>query len=404
MESSRNKIIILGGGIVGLTIAYRLIERNISSKIIILEKEKEIGLHTSGRNSGVLHSGIYYRPNTIKAKVCSQGSKRMRNWIEKRKLSLKDCGKVIVPSNLEEDKMLDTLYERGVKNGCEVELWNERKLTKFMPEAYSASGRALWSPKTCVVNPKEVLNQLEKELISMGVEIIKDAKIQRINLVQNSIETTNNLNLYFDYVFNATGLQSDRVSKLFNIDHPYKLLPFKGLYWKLTKNCPIQIKANLYPVPDLNVPFLGVHFTPNTQGLVSIGPTATPAWGRENYNGFEKIEAIMALENLNILIKQYISDKNKFREYVHKQAFQAIRPFLVNAAKKLVPKIRSEHIEFSHKVGIRAQLFNLKEMNLVDDFVSINSKNSTHILNSISPAFTSSFELADLIIDKSNLR
>ncbi len=403
MNESENKIIILGAGIVGLTIAYQLIERDISNQIIILEKEKQIGMHTSGRNSGVLHSGIYYKPESLKAKVCSIGSKRMRNWVETRNLSLNDCGKVIVPSNDEEDNMLDILYERGIRNGCEVELWDKEELFNFFPEAYSSSGRAIWSPKTCVVNPKEVLIQLEKELLSKGVKFIKDIEIEEINLGNRSITLNQKTTLFFDYVFNTTGLQSDRVSKLFNVEHNFTLLPFKGMYWKIKKDCPIKIKSNLYPVPDLNVPFLGVHFTPNTSGVVSIGPTATPAWGRENYSGLKNIELGMSLENLNILFRQYISDKNKFRQYVHKQAFQSITPFLVKAAQKLLPKLKPEDIEISNKVGIRAQLFKLDDMTLVDDFIAINTNCSTHVLNAISPAFTSSFELADLIINYSKI-
>ena len=403
MREVKGDILILGAGVVGLSLAYRLVERGISKNILIIEKEKKIGLHTSGRNSGVLHSGLYYKPETLKAKVCSKGSKRMREWILDRNLSINDCGKIIVPSSKSDDKMLDTLFERGKKNGCDIEMWTNNKINEFIPNAFSYSGRAIWSPKTAVINPKEVLNQLEKELKQKGVRILKESKINNIDSKNRIFEINNSKKIVYDYLFNTTGLQSDRVSKLFKIDHPYVLLPFKGLYWKLKSNNGIKIKCNLYPVPDLNVPFLGVHFTPNTRGDVYIGPTATSAWGRENYNNFENIEPQMAINNLIILGKQYLYDKGGFRRYVHEQAFQSFKPFLIKAAQKLVPGIKAEHIEYSDKVGIRAQLYDLERMSLVDDFLSINDESSTHVLNAISPAFTSSFELADLIINQSNL-
>jgi len=403
MKDLKGDILILGAGIVGLSLAYRLVERGISKNILVIEKEKKIGSHTSGRNSGVLHSGLYYKPETLKAKVCSKGSKRMREWILDRNLSINDCGKIIVPSSKSDDKMLDTLFERGKKNGCDIEMWTNNKINEFIPEAFSYSGRAIWSPKTAVINPKEVLNQLEKELTQKGVKILKDSKINNIDSQNRMFEINNSNKIVYDYLFNTTGLQSDRVSKLFKIDHPYVLLPFKGLYWKLKTKSGIKINCNLYPVPDLNVPFLGVHFTPNTRGDVYIGPTATAAWGRENYNNFENIEPQMAVNNLFILGKQYLYNKGGFRRYVHEQAFQSFKPFLINAAQKLVPGIKAEHIENSDKVGIRAQLYDLKRMSLVDDFLSINDESSTHVLNAISPAFTSSFELADLIINRSNL-
>ena len=277
------------------------------------------------------------------------------------------------------------------------------KFNEKVPSAFSYSGRAIWSPKTAVINPKEVLNQLEKELNQNGIKIIKESKINNINTNDRKFEINNSNIVSYNYLFNTTGLQADRISKLFKITHPFVLLPFKGLYWKLKSTCKINIKSNVYPVPDLNVPFLGVHFTPNTYGDVYIGPTATAAWGRENYYSLENIEPRMAVNNLYILGKQYLYNKGGFRRYVHDQAFQSFKPFLVKAAQKLIPKIKTEDIEFSNKVGIRAQLYNLEEMSLVDDFLSINDKSSTHILNAISPAFTSSFELADLIINQSNL-
>ena len=186
----------------------------------------------------------------------------------------------------------------------------------------------------------------------------------------------------------------------FGIGLNYSLLPFKGLYWQLKSGCLIQPRTNLYPVPDLSVPFLGVHFTPSADAtpLVSIGPTATPAWGRENYRGLEGVEPAMAAANLALLARQYLANRGGFRRYVHEQAFLALPPLLLKAAQELIPSLRAEHIEISKKVGIRSQLFNHTNQRLEDDFLCLPGPASTHVLNAISPAFTASFALADLII------
>jgi L-2-hydroxyglutarate oxidase LhgO len=210
--------------------------------------------------------------------------------------------------------------------------------------------------------------------------------------------------LHYGHLFNCAGLQADRVARPFGVGHQYTLLPFKGFYWQLKQNCPIQPRCNLYPVPDLNVPFLGVHFTPSAEStaVVSIGPTATPAWGRENYLGLQGVEPTMAAANLAVLARQYLANRGGFRRYVHEQAFLALQPLLLRAAQQLIPTIRAEHLELSSKVGIRSQLFNHSTQRLEDDFLCLPGPASTHVLNAISPAFTASFALADLILDQAS--
>ena len=404
MNSTSSQIIIIGGGMVGLSLAYQLIDRKISNNILIIDKEKELGIHTSGRNSGVLHAGIYYKPESLKANVCISGGKRLKKWIKERSLAINECGKLIIPTKRNLDSQLDLLLERGKKNGAIVELIDKKKLFELEPYAYSPTGRAIWSPSTSVVNPKEVLSHLEKELKENGVIFLKNEKIEKISPKFRRIYTRNNIYEY-KYFFNCAGLQSDKIAHLCNVGKELTILPFKGLYWKLKNNNKYKIKTNIYPVPDLSVPFLGVHFTPNadTYPDIYIGPTATFALGRENYKLFKSIEPVMSMVNLLTLSKQYILNKSKFRNYVHDQSLQAFKPFFLNAAKELVPSLQSNEIEMSDKSGIRAQLYNKNDMNLVEDFIYINSIASTHILNAVSPAFTSSFALADLIINSSNV-
>jgi L-2-hydroxyglutarate oxidase LhgO len=387
---------------VGLSIAHQLLEREITSNITILDKEQELGRHSSGRNSGVLHAGVYYKPGSLKAKVCVDGARRLRRWVEERGLPLNPCGKVIVPPRAELDAQLDVLAARGRANGAKVEFWDEDQLRELIPEARSASGRALWSPNTAVVKPISVVRRLREELANRGVNVLCSRPEIKVLPEKQQLMLSDSTCLSYGHLFNCTGLQADRVAHLFGVGEQYTLLPFKGLYWQLNASCPIQPRTNLYPVPDLNVPFLGVHFTPSAEAkpIVSIGPTATPAWGRENYRGFEAVEPAMAAANLAVLARQYLANQGGFRRYVHEQAFLALPPLLIRAAQELIPTIRPEHIELSPKVGIRSQLFNRQTERLEDDFLCLQGPNSTHVLNAISPAFTASFALADLILDQ----
>ena len=240
------------------------------------------------------------------------------------------------------------------------------------------------------------------ELEAKGVKVLKSAKIDNFEIENNVLELKDYTKIKYKHLINCAGLYADKIAHQFGVGMNYKIIPFKGLYWKLNNKFPYQLNTNLYPVPDLNVPFLGVHFTPSAgkKNEISIGPTAVPAFGRENYYGFNGFEPRMAIDNCFLLAKQYLHNKDGFRKYVNEQAFLSFAPLFLKSAKELIPELKKEHIEISEKVGIRAQLFNLKTLKLENDFLSIEGNSSTHLLNTISPAFTASFALADLIIDK----
>ena len=401
--SSTYDVVILGGGMVGLSLANQLIEKGITSNIAIIDKEHALGMHSSGRNSGVLHAGIYYKPNTLKARVCVDGAKRLGQWIQERKLPFKRCGKIIVPTKEHLDHQLDELVIRGKANGATVKLWNEVELKQAAPEVRSASGRALWSPNTAVVKPLKVVQTLQQELGSQGVRFLLGETSWEHVQTSQQISLRSGERISYGHLFNCSGLQADHIAHQFGVGETYSLMPFKGFYWQIKPTCPIQPSTNIYPVPDLAVPFLGVHFTPSAdeKATVSIGPTATPAWGREHYKGFKGIDAGMALRNAGILAKQYLLNQGNFRRYVHEQAFLSLPPLLLQAAQELIPAITREDIEISPKVAIRSQLFNKQTQRLEDDFLCLPGPHSTHILNAISPAFTASFELADLILERS---
>ena len=402
METDHKEIIIIGSGMVGLSIAYQLIDNNLANSILVLDKEKVIGMHSSGRNSGVLHAGLYYKPDSIKAKVCVSGAKKLKEWIVDRKLPINNCGKVIIPHLTKLDSQLDILAERGRRNGAEVEFLDERQLKDLVPAAHTSTGRALWSPNTSVVKPMKVLNRLKFELEDKGVEFIYGVDEWKAIPKDNQLVLKDGTKLNYDHLFNCSGLQADRVAHQFEVGKQFSLIPFKGIYWELKSDCPIKIATNLYPVPDLNLPFLGVHFTPNTDPnpTVTIGPTATPAWGRENYNNCDAIEFKVAASTINLISRQYLLNIDGFRRYVHEQAFLSLKPLFLRTAQQLIPTLKNSYLKPSRKVGIRPQLLNIETQKLQEDFICIPGKDSTHVLNAISPAFTASFSLADLILEK----
>ncbi len=389
---------------VGMCIARELLFSKQNLKITIIEKESELGRHSSGRNSGVIHSGIYYKNDTLKARVCSKGGRRLKEWVKKNDLQINECGKIITPQDVHLDEVLDELEIRGRSNGVEANIITKAELHKHFPGVRTATDRALFVPTTAVVNPKKVLHKLKTELEENQVRFIFNEDVISSEINDCYIKLDGGTCIKYKYLFNCAGLGADLVAHKLDVGNEYTIMPFKGLYWKIRHTSSINISTNIYPVPDLNLPFLGVHFTPNAENTqISIGPTATFAFGRENYQRLEGIEPIQAVSNLKKLCELYIMNKGGIRKYVHEQSMLALKPFVVESARKLIPAIKSSDLEISTKIGIRSQLFNNKAMKIENDFICISKNNSTHVLNAISPAFTSSFALADEIIKTSGI-
>ena len=396
-------IVIIGGGIVGICIGFRLKELYPTKSILIIEKESSFGVHCSGRNSGVLHAGLYYKPESLKAKVCVGGAKRLKEYISKRNLVINKCGKLIIPQRDSLDSQLDILLERGIKNGAEVHVLNNKEVNQKVPSTKFCGSRGIWSPNTAVVDPKIILKTLAKEIKDMGVECMFNANLLSIDNHKRIIHFNSGIDIKYGYMFNTAGVNSLEIAKAFGVGSDYDCIPFKGVYWELKSTSKINIPTNIYPVPDLELPFLGVHFTPNASGSkISIGPTATLALGREHYGKISEVQPLKTLKNIKHIIRGYATNKSNFRRYVHQQAFQHLTPIMLTSARKLIPDITASDVVPSVKQGIRPQLFNIKRQELVNDFICVNSEYETHVINAISPSFTASFELADLIISRSN--
>ena len=388
--------IIIGAGVIGLSIAKALKEKYPNSKIVILEKEKNVGYHSSGRNSGVLHAGFYYTANSLKAKFTRDGCLEMSKFCEDNGLSINRCKKIVVANNQDELEGLEELYRRGVANGVEIELIDEEELNRLYPNITTYK-KALFSPNTATIDPIEILEFLKNKLIQKGVEF-RFSEGYNTNLNNNTILTTKKNKLKADKIINSAGLYADKIAKDFGYSKNYTIIPFKGIYLKYTKNDK-PITTNIYPVPNLKNPFLGVHYTITVDNSIKIGPTAIPAFWRENYGGFENFKLDEFLEIIKYELKLFITNAFGFRSLAIEEMKKYYKPYFINLATKMVKEIDKEGFNQWSKPGIRAQLLDINRLELLDDFVIEGDKNSIHILNAVSPAFTSSFPFARWIVD-----
>lgn len=393
MKSSVDTLII-GGGIVGLTLARELLEQG-HENILIIEKESGLGMHASGRNSGVLHAGIYYPPDTLKAQLCLKGNLLLQDYCREKNLPLAQVGKVIVARTDSEIPMVETLYQRALQNGAKVDLIDEVQLATIEPHARTCQ-KALYSHYTAIVDNKSILAALSADLEQSGKAAIQFETAFIKTIDDYTIETTKGP-IRFKTLINAAGAFADKVAHAFDVGKSYYLIPFKGIYKKLIKEKSHLVNGNIYPVPDLRNPFLGVHFTRNLHGDVYIGPTAIPAFGRENYGILQGIHR----EGIKILLNQVMMFcKNpKFRSVALEEPKKYFSSYFFRDAKKLVKELHPDWIIPTHKVGIRPQLIDLHKKELMMDFLIEKKHHTLHILNAISPAFTSSMAFAKYVVN-----
>ncbi len=387
--------LILGGGIVGLTVAREIAERRLGS-VAVLEKELTLGMHSSGRNSGVIHAGIYYNPGSLKAHLCVSGAKRLWEYAEEKKLPHHRIGKAIVTTREDQVAVLEDLERRARANGVRVEMIGEKGLSEIEPHARTVK-KALYSPDTAVMDPKLVLKSIANDLAALGGHVLYDTKVLRIDAGKRLV-VTNRDAFEYGHLVNAAGLDADVLAHQMGVGLQYRILPFKGAYKKVSPESPAKFRGLVYPTPDPQLPFLGVHVTKNVCGEVFLGPTATPALGRENYTGFTKVDFTRLPVNLWYLGLMFLANRNGFRNLVASEIAKYSARGFFEEARKLSPVLRRHDIVPCEKVGIRAQPIDCRTQKLVMDFLVEKGPSSTHILNAVSPAFTSSFALAEHIV------
>jgi L-2-hydroxyglutarate oxidase LhgO len=390
--------VVIGAGIVGLTTAYELRRRFPQASIAMLEKEISLGRHASGRNSGVLHSGIYYGADTLKAKVCSRGAARMMAFAEEHGIPYRRSGKVIIATGEQDLPTVERLLQNAKDNGIRAEKLDEKGIKDIEPHAnpYQAG---IYSPDTAVIDSRAVLEKLHGLLVRAGVSFALDQGVTDVAEKERQLFTSTGKYSY-GYVFNCAGANADRIARKFGLGQDYTLMPFKGLYYTLRPERAHLVRSNIYPVPDISLPFLGVHLTRVISDEVYAGPTAIPALGRENYG---VLQGIRPGEGINIgwqLARLYMRNQNNFRHLVHSELERYRKANFLESVRRLVPDIRADDLMSSKKVGIRPQLINLRTRKLEMDFVVESSPSSLHVLNAISPAFTSSFAFAEMLVDR----
>jgi L-2-hydroxyglutarate oxidase LhgO len=402
--SAPHDVAIIGGGIVALAIASALSEQAPRARLVILEKEPRLALHQTGHNSGVIHSGIYYRPGSYKARLCVEGARLMQQFCAVHGIRVDRCGKVIVATTEAELPRLAALYERGMANGVPgLSLIETARLRELEPHA--AALRAIHSPTTAIVDFKEVATAMATELTARGVAIETGAKVIAITRTGDGFElTTPRLPVRARTVVNCAGLHADVVATMAGATPGMKIIPFRGEYYFLKPERRHLVNGLIYPVPDPEFPFLGVHFTRTVHGDVEAGPNAVLAFAREGYR-FGTVHAGELLDTLT-----YRGFWAMARRYWRTGVYEVYRSLskaaFVRALQRLVPELKPEDVKRGG-AGVRAQAVDPNGA-LVDDFRIVESPGAIHVLNTPSPAATASLaigrHIASLALDRFKLK
>jgi len=392
---SSTDFLILGGGIIGLSIARELKHRFADAEITLLEKEAACGLHASGRNSGVIHAGFYYSANSLKAKLTRAGNQAMTAYCEAKKIPLNRCGKLVVAKDQDDLPRLDELLRRGQANGVPLESLTEEEARKIEPRVKTHQ-RAIFSPTTTSADPQRVIEEMTRDAKQEGITIRTGAPYLR---TEKGLVMTPQGSFTANHVVNAAGLYADKIALDFGFSERYRILPFKGLYL-YSDEPPGAFRTNIYPVPDLRNPFLGVHFTVKGDGHAKIGPTAIPALWREQYRGFDNFKFGEFVEVMFREAGLMMSSRFDFQKLALEEVRKYSRPHLVALASRLAHGVKPEHYTRWGEPGIRAQLLDIKNRKLEMDFVIEGDEHSTHLLNAVSPGWTCSIPFARYTVDQ----
>jgi (S)-2-hydroxyglutarate dehydrogenase len=384
--------IIIGAGIIGLSIAKSLREIAPDAKILVLDKEDDVGAHSSGRNSGILHAGFYYSADSLKARFTVEGNKALKVFCSRRGIPVNACGKLVVAMDREELEKLHELEQRGIKNGSNVQLISDTEAARYQPNVITYK-KALYSPDTASVDPQAVLVSLKEVLTQVGIVFSFSTKY--LGQAEGSIVHTTNGEFSGKKIINCAGLYADKVAQDFGFGYKYTMIPFKGLYLKYQKNT-TDVSINIYPVPNLRNPFLGVHYTKTVDDGIKIGPTAIPAFWRENYSALENFSLPEFKEIACQETKLFFTNAFGFRDLAFEEILKYQRAYFIKLATRMVPVDPDGFGEFT-RPGIRAQLLDKDRLELVQDFVVEAGTKSVHVLNAVSPAFTCAFPFAEFV-------
>lgn len=388
-------VAVLGGGIVGLATAWQMTQRNPDLKIVLLEKESSLAFHQTGRNSGVLHSGIYYRPGSLRAVNCRQGKVLLEQFCDEHGVAWDQTGKVIVATSESQVPALETIYGRGQENGVRCEMIDKARLDELEP--HTAGIRAIHVPEAGIVDYPGVCKKLGELLEASGTEIRLQSRVTGIEQSTDHVTIkTQNDGVQATQVVNCTGLHCDRIARMSGQTFPERIVPFRGEYYTLKPEAQHLCRTLIYPVPDPEFPFLGVHFTRMIEGGVECGPNAVLALAREGYtwgkiSPRDLFESLTYSGFLRLAFKYWKTGIGEMWRSLSKAAF-------VRALQVLIPEIRSEHLEVA-PAGVRAQAL-APEGKLVDDFLILRKDRVLNVCNAPSPAATASLNIGRTIVDE----
>lgn len=386
--------LVIGCGVVGLSVARELRKRSPSAKICVLEKESTVGVHASGRNSGVIHAGFYYSPDSMKAKLTRRGNLDLHDFCELNKIPVNRCGKLVVATNEQEDGHLDLLAERGRANDVPLEIVDRQQTTEIEPRAKTFR-RSLWSPSTSSVDPKQVLEALVRSLTADGCVLrFGEAFVKKTH---DGVLTSKE-SISAGFVINCAGTYADSIAKQFCMAKDYMILPFKGLYVYAPEEAS-AIRRHVYPVPDLSMPFLGVHVTIAVNGKIKYGPTALPALWNEHYTGLANFRFQEFLKISSSIAGKIFTDKS-FRRLARTELKKLSGRHILERVSHLVTCVNHQSKLHWGPPGIRAQLVHKPTKSLVMDFVVEGDEHSLHVLNAVSPAFTCALPFASHVCDR----
>jgi L-2-hydroxyglutarate oxidase len=388
-------LVIAGGGIVGLATAYRFLERFPDRTVIVLEKEAAVAEHQTGRNSGVLHSGIYYKPGSLKARNCRAGRMAMQEFCQRHGVPFDVCGKVVVAVDESELGALERIAKRAAANGVGCEMIGPERLAEIEPHA--AGIRALHVPETGIVDYRRVSEAMAEWIVERGAEIRFSARVQGVRSSEREVVVeSSGGEVIAGMLANCSGLYSDRLTLLGGVKPRAKVVPFRGEYYELKPEARHLCRHLIYPTPDPKFPFLGVHFTRMIRGGVECGPNAVLAFAREGYrmrdiNVRDLFESLTYIGFLRMAARHWRTGMGEMWRSLSKRAFVA-------ALSRLLPEIQSEHLVRA-PAGVRAQALST-DGTLVDDFLIQDHRRIVNVLNAPSPAATASLNVGRLVVER----
>ncbi len=392
---NRQDVIVIGAGIVGLSTAMQLLEKQPHLAVTILEKESDIAVHQTGHNSGVMHSGIYYTPGSLRAKNCQTGYRQLIDFCESNDVEFDICGKVIVAVDDEEIERLNGVFERGQANGLEgIKMISGEEVAEIEPHIQAKKG--IWVPQTGIVHFPDVAQKILERFRKMGGEIILNAKVTNILAQADEVivETTKGV-FHTKQMINCAGLYADKVAQMTGDKAEMSIIPFRGEYYRLLPEKAHLVKNLVYPTPNPAFPFLGVHFTRMIKGGIEAGPNAVFAFAREGYSNknvnLKELLGALSFAGFRKLGQKHWRfglDEMK-RSYSKKHFYHALR--------RMMPDLKMEDVEY-YRAGVRAMALG-KDGEVVDDFVVRRQKRVLNVWNAPSPAATACLAIGDYISD-----